>query len=117
MKKKRLSIEEHWWQMLSNGNRDIDRVELRAMIWMARDEKVRDKAAKRLLALVEKSDNPENKEDIKLIILWSSRMREYLWKKWRGVFTDDDLLFLWEWCKPLRRKITMFNPKIFTEKN
>jgi len=118
MKKKRLPIEEYWLQMINNGRSDVDRFELRAMVWMAQDEEIRNLAAQKLWVLAKKSDDLGRvKEDIKLIILWNKKMRENLWEEWKDIFDDEDLLFLWQWCEPLRKKIEGFRPEIFTEKN
>jgi hypothetical protein len=44
-------------------------------------------------------------------------MRKGVWEKWKHVFDDEDLKFLWEWCPPLRQQIKRFKPEIFKEKN
>jgi hypothetical protein len=62
MKKKRLPIEEYWRKMVNNRN--VDHFELRAMIWMAQNQKLKDKASKRLLALVKESDLERISQDI-----------------------------------------------------
>jgi len=115
MKKKRLPIEEYWWKMVNNGN--VDPFELRAMIWMAQDQELKDKATQRLLALVKESDLERIRQDIRLIILWNPRMRKGVWKKWKHIFDDENLKFLWAWCHPLRQEIERFKPELFKEKN